>query len=105
MPTFEERPNQLEVLVSEMLAKQDETTARLEQLTAEQKQTDARLRQVNATMLNRFTEHDARFDRLEAQMVETKTEVGDLRVEMRQGFAIVNQRLTDLLTLLSERIK
>jgi len=91
MPSPEERLNQIEPVISEILVKQDRLAAQFSQLSLQ-------VRQQNASLLNQLTDQGQRITRLEDGLTELKTDMG-------QGFALVNSRLTDLFTLLGERIK
>ncbi len=98
MPSPEERLNQIEPVIGEILVKQDQLAAQVSQLSTQ-------VRQQNASLLNQLTDQGQRIDKLENGLGELKAEVSELRTEVNQGFALVNSRLTDLFTLLGERIR
>ncbi len=91
MPSSEQRLDQLEPVISEMLAKQD-------QLSAKQDQLSAQVRQQNASVLNQLNDRGQQLS-----VLNERLDVLENSVE--QGFALLNQRLTDLFTLLGEKFK
>jgi chromosome segregation ATPase len=91
MPNPEQRLDQLEPVISEMLAKQD-------QLSAKQDQLSAQVRQQNASVLNQLNDQGH-------QLVALKNRLDGLEDTVEQGFTLINQRLTDLFTLLGEKFK
>ncbi len=98
MPSSEQRLDQIEPVISEMLAKQDQLSAQVAQLSAKQDQLSAQVRQQNASVLNQLNDRGQQLSVLNERL-------DGLESSVEQGFTLLNQRLTDLFTLLGEKFK
>ena len=91
MPDPEQQPNQPEPVISEMLVKHDQLIAKLDQLAE-------LVSQQNANVLNQLRDQEEKISAVE-------TRLDSLENSVEQGFALCNQRLSDLFTLLGGKLK
>jgi hypothetical protein len=98
MPSPEQRLDQLEPVISEMLAKQDETAAKVERVSAQ-------VRQLTVTVTNSLTTQS---DNIEFLLTRTQqlTE-GQARLEQGQSELKeqVNQGFNQIISLINEKMK
>jgi chromosome segregation ATPase len=112
MPTADQRLDQLEPVISEMLARQDELSAKQDELSARQdelgakvERVSAQVRQLTVTVTNSLTVQSSnieflliRTDKLEQNQIE-------LQNEMDRRFNAVDQRFDQLFDFLKEKLK
>lgn len=90
MPNPEQQPNQPEPVISEMLVKQDQLLTKLDQLAE-------LVRQQSTNVLHQLRDQEEKISAVE-------TRLDSLENSVKQGFALCNQRLTDLFTLLGRKL-
>jgi hypothetical protein len=98
MPSPEQRLDQLEPVISEMLAKQDETAAKVERVSAQ-------VRQLTVVVTNSLTTQSDNIEFLltqTQQLTEGQARLEQGQTELKQH---VNQGFTQIITLINERLK
>jgi hypothetical protein len=98
MPTPEQRLDQLEPVISEMLAKQDETAAKVERVSAQ-------VRQLTVVVTNSLTTQSDNIEFLltqTQQLTEGQARLEQGQTELKQQ---VNQGFAQIITLINERLK
>jgi phage shock protein A len=98
MPSPEQRLDQLEPVISEMLAKQDETAAKVERVSAQ-------VRQLTVTATNALTTQSNNIEFLltqTQQLTEGQAKLEQGQAELKQQ---VNQGFAQIIALINERLK
>ena len=98
MPTADQRLDQLEPVISEMLARLDETAAKVERVSAQ-------VRQLTLTVTHSIGAQSDNIIFLLEKTAKLEQGQADLRQEMTKRFENVDQRFDQLFDYLKDKLK
>jgi len=112
MLTPDQRLDRLEPIISELLAKQDETAAKIERVFAQVRQLTVTVTNVLTAqssniefLLNRTQQLTEGQTRLEARQAQLADGQAQLEQKVSEGFGAIDQRFNQLVSLLNEKLK